>query len=264
MIANPTPRYYTIYRVLKQAIENREFAPDAPLPGENGLARKFGVSRLTIRRSLDLLQQEGLVDRRHGSGTYPRLQNARLQPLAADINQLLAKLEDMGANTQVRVLEFGYEAPGPDVQHRLELGPRALVQKAVRVRHYEGAPFSYLVTYVPEAFGRHYDGRDLVSQPLQSLLRKAGVVLESAEQSITATLADAPQAEALGVGVGSPLLCIKRVIRNDENVPVEYLLAAYNPERFEYRMTMSKAGQESGDAWIMDPQSSRHAGRGEP
>ncbi|MEO6984629.1 MAG: GntR family transcriptional regulator, partial [Paralcaligenes sp.] len=54
MISNPTPRYYKIYRLLKQGIENHEFSPNDAMPGENALAERYHVSRLTIRRSLDL------------------------------------------------------------------------------------------------------------------------------------------------------------------------------------------------------------------
>ncbi len=70
MIDNPTPRYYKIYRLLKLAIENGQFPPERAMPGENALAERYDVSRLTIRRSLELLQREGLVQRRQGAGTF--------------------------------------------------------------------------------------------------------------------------------------------------------------------------------------------------
>src|SRR3546814_16577700 len=88
MIANPTPRYYRIYRLLKQAIESRQFASNEALPSENALAQQYQVSRLTIRRSLELLQHDGLIERRQGRGPFPRPGNAKTAPLPADINKL--------------------------------------------------------------------------------------------------------------------------------------------------------------------------------
>lgn len=252
MISNPTPRYYRIYRLLKQGLEQREFKQDEPLPGENALAQRYGVSRLTIRRSLELLQREGLVRRRQGSGTYPLYSSVGGQPFSADINKLLAHLNRMGADTRARVLEFAYETPSPDVQGRLELAANAKVQKAIRVRYYEDTPFSYLVTYVPEPIGKRYTANDLTHLPIQTIFRKLGIKLASAEQSLTARLADAHHAQALGVEVGAPLLCIHRVIRDIDNTPIEYLVADYNPERYEYRMAMSNKRAQGRDSWVMD------------
>lgn len=252
MIANPTPRYYRIYRLLKQAIEGQQFDAGRALPGENALAGQYGVSRLTIRRSLDLLQQEGLVERRQGAGTFPCPPSAPSAALPADINKLMAHLSDMGANTQARLLSFGYEAAGPDVRTRLELPAHAKVQKALRVRYYHDQPFSYLLTYVPESVGRRYTEVDLGQNALQRIFRRLGLKPTSAEQSFTAILADVHHAEALDVGVGSPLLCIKRVVRDADGTPLEYLIAAYNPARFEYRMALSNRRAKGRDTWVMD------------
>jgi len=252
MIVNPTPRYYKIYRLLKQAIENREYAGDEALPGENTLAQKYEVSRLTIRRSLELLQNEGLVERRQGSGTYPIMADVTVQQLPADINKLLADLDRMGTDTQAKLLGFDYEVPSADVQARLQLSRGMQVQKAIRVRHYQGVPFSFLTTYVPEDIGRRYTQDDLVQYSMQALFRKIGMRAASAEQTLTATLADAHHASALAVEAGSALLCIKRVIRDANNTPLEYLIAVYNPQRFEYRMTLSPKRAKGKDAWITD------------
>ncbi|MEO6984184.1 MAG: GntR family transcriptional regulator, partial [Paralcaligenes sp.] len=244
--------YYKIYRLLKQGIENHEFSPNDAMPGENALAERYHVSRLTIRRSLDLLQRDGLVERRQGSGTFPIKAAIKVQPFSADINKLLAHLNGMAASTRALLLAFSYEIPNPDVQSKLELAVNARVQKAIRVRRYEDAPFSYLTTYVPEHIGKRFSQDDLTLYPIQTLFKKLGIKLVSAEQSITAILADVQHAENLDMEVGSPLLCINRVIRDASNTPIEYLIAAYNPHRFEYRMAMSNKRTKGKDSWIMD------------
>lgn len=252
MIANPTPRYYRIYRLLKQAIESHQFASNEALPSENALAQEYQVSRLTIRRSLELLQHDGLIERRQGLGTFPKSGNIKTAPLPADINKLLARLSEMGSSTQASLLSFGYETASPDVCTKLELPQGAKVQKAVRVRYHDEQPFSYLITYVPEHIGRQYSEADLTRQPIQSIFKKLGMKLASAEQGISAVLADMQHAEALQVDTGSALLRISRVVRDADGTPVEYLIAAYNPARFEYRMTLSNKRSKAGDTWVMD------------
>ncbi|MGO1765787.1 hypothetical protein CAP48_18405 [Advenella sp. S44] len=252
MIDNPTPRYYKIYRLLKQAIENGQYDHQEAMPGENILAETYQVSRLTIRRSLDLLQSEGLVERRQGSGTFPIARNVATHPLSADINKLVDHLNKMGTGTQVRLLSFEYETAGQMAAHQLELPAKSKVQKAIRVRYHDDKPFSYLITYVPEDIGRRYTKDDMTQQPLQALLKGLGIKLGSAEQSFTATAADVHHADALDVGISSPLLCIKRLTRDTLGRPVEYLIAVYNPERFEYRMALSNKRSKGIDGWIVN------------
>lgn len=254
MIANPTPRYYKIYRLLKQAIESSQFEPDKAMPSENALAEKFKVSRLTVRRSLELLEHEGLIERRQGSGTYPTNRaSTQTAALPADINTLLANIYSMGQSTQVALLEFNYQMPDPDTRARLELPANVKVQRAVRVRHHNNQPFSYLVTYVPEPIGRNFTEADLKSNSLHALLQKQNVAPWEAEQTFSAMLADAHHAEALGVDIGAALLCIRRVVRDRKGTPIEYLIAAYNPALFEYRMSLSQAPATKGQSnrWVL-------------
>ncbi|WP_291376049.1 GntR family transcriptional regulator, partial [Achromobacter sp. UBA5777] len=67
---SPLPLYHKVYLLLKQRLEAGGFATDRAMPGENALAAEYGVSRLTIRRSLDALAADGLIERRQGRGTF--------------------------------------------------------------------------------------------------------------------------------------------------------------------------------------------------
>jgi Transcriptional regulators len=254
MFTNPTPRYYRIYRLLRQAIEEQQFSSGEAMPGENALAERYGVSRLTIRRSLELLQQEGLIERRQGAGTYVSQAALRSKPLRADFKKLQAHISEMGTSTRVQLLSFQYELPNAEVKTRLELGSNQKVQKAVRVRYTDQGPFSYLTTYVPESIGRRYSAEDLERHAIQDLFHRLGIAPASADQSITAILADVHHAETLGVSAGSALLCIKRCVRDADGHPIEYLIAAYNPERFEYRMDLAHvAGDQHGKGlWVLE------------
>lgn len=236
MPSNPHPRYYSIYRLLKQALESGDYEADAPLPTESALCELHGVSRQTIRRSLGMLQAEGLIHRRQGSGAYANGQKVKKEPLPTDINSLMVGLNRMGHSTQVRVLSFDYRTVTLDVQRHLELAPKSQVQKAERVRFHGGRPFSLLTTYLPEFLGKKITKEDLAQRPLYELLQVQGVVLSAAEQSITAIIADHHHSKALEVEEGAALLCIRRITRDADGRPVEYLVAAYNPARFEYGM----------------------------
>src|SRR3546814_16331687 len=119
----------------------------------------------------------------------------------------------MGSSPQASLLSFGYETASPDVCTKLELPHGSTVQKAVRVRYHDDHPFSYLITYVPEHIGRQYSEDDLLRLPIQSIFKKLDMKLASAEQGISAILADMQHVEALQVDAGSALLRISRVER---------------------------------------------------
>jgi GntR family transcriptional regulator len=156
----------------------------------------------------------------------------------------------MGITTEARVLSFDYVAAEPSVAEALELPADARVQRAVRVRLLEGAPFSYLVTYVPEHIGSQYDAADLGSHPLLHLLERAGVRVASARQSITAIGADAEVARALSIQIGAPLLEVQRVVRDSDDRPVEFIRVLYRPELYSFEMSMKRIRRAEGTQWV--------------
>lgn len=254
MPASPLPLYHKVYLLVKQRLEAGGFASDSAMPGENALAAEYGVSRLTIRRSLDALASDGLIERRQGRGTFAVAPATFGAPQhGAGIDALMAHLARMGMHTQVRLLELDTAPATPLVAARLELPPGALVQRAVRVRSHEGQPFSYLTTFVPDDIGRRIRRQDLGAKPLLAIFRDLGVHVARAEQSISAVLAEPGIAELLDVPVGSALLSLHRLVRDASGRPVEWLHARYRPDRYEYRMDMQAHDMPGQPTWLPAP-----------
>ena len=243
----PTPLYHQIYLVLRDKILNADYGVDSVLPSEQETARRFGVSRITARRALDDLATAGLVVRKRGRGTRVTYRPPS-PPVRASIEGLIENLLAMGLKTEVSVLEFDYVDASEGAARALQCEIGQCVQRAVRVRHLEGEPFSHL-TFVPEDIGRSYSRDDLASKPLLTLLERCGVVVSGAEQTISATLADTEVAPILGVEVGSPLLKIDRIVCDQDNRPVEYITGLYRPDLYKYRMTLSRVQNDGAKAW---------------
>ena len=219
-----------IYLLIADAIESGALLPGDRLPGEPSLAEQHSVSRATARRALLELANQGLIERRPGSGTFIRQRNA--EPVViADLADVFGHIEDLGSRTQVRLLSFNYVVPSASVAAALQMAPGAQAQRASRVRLHEGRPFSYAVTHVAEALGQTYSEQDLSTTPLSRLLERSGVEIDHAHQKIGAALAGPKAAELLGVDVGAALITITR-ITSARGVPVEHLHALYRPDRF--------------------------------
>ncbi|MFV0493112.1 MAG: GntR family transcriptional regulator [Pseudorhodobacter sp.] len=245
------PLYHQVYSVLRQQLLEGQYASGCRLPSEHELEELFAVSRITVRRALDRLASEGLVIKRHGKGTFA--QPAITPPsIQTNLRGMLENLVAMGRKTSVEVIEFGYTSPGPDIATRLALEDGEEVQRAIRVRRHEGQPFSHLTTWVPASVGRQYTREDISETPLLSLFEKAGIVITEAEQRMSAKLADTQTARLLGVELGTALLSIRRLVRDDSGRPIELLEALYRPDLYEYTMHMTRRGKQAKFVWSDD------------
>jgi GntR family transcriptional regulator len=247
----PTPLYHQLYLVLRQKIRSGSLPSESGLPGEQELSRKLGVSRITVKRALQDLADEGLVTRHRGRGTFVA-PNMVLPMVSGSFENLIDSLHAMGAETEVELLAAVEEPADPHTAERLDIAVGARVQRAVRLRRLAGEPFSYLITYVPAAVAAHYSTEDLASTPMLSLLERAGLPAASTEQWITATGAPPPIAAALGVAVASPLLEIQRVMSGPSGAPIQFMKGYYHPDRFQYhivskRLKSRRAGKPAQD-----------------
>ena len=152
----PLPKYHQIYLVLREQLREGRF--EAGLPGEHALMSEFGVARVTVRRALSLLAEEGLIRREPGRGTRPLL--ARPDALSpgggtesplrqARLSGLLENLVTMGLQTTVRVVSVDILRAPSDVAQALQLPIGTPVQKAERVRSTQEGPLSHMTTWVP-------------------------------------------------------------------------------------------------------------------
>ena len=237
-----------VYLLLQEEILRGVHAPGGALEGEQKLAVRLGVSRVTVRRALDALAQDGLIARRAGSGTVVQAR-ASQPPVMADFTTLIPQLVTMDEKTTARLLSFSYGSAPAAVAEAMGLPDKCRVQMAVRVRLAQDRPFSHLTTYVPEDIAVNYTESDLATTPLFRLLERSGVSIERAHQSVSATLAAPDVAEVLGLSVGAPLLALRRVVQDAEGRGVEYLSALYRPDMFRLEMALHRVGSDETRHW---------------
>ncbi len=246
----PTPLYHQIYVLIRDKILSGAYADGETIPTEKRLEQTFNVSRITVKRALDELAKEGLVTRQRGRGTMVTF----TAPVSSSFGNMDGLLEDMltiAKETKVRILEFDYVDAPPQVMDALKLAPDTKVQHAVRTRYKDDAPFSYVVTYVPEDIGRHFGSDDLKDLPILALIEKTGVSISRARQTVTATLADGTTGPALNISIGSPLLKVSRIVYDEDNRPVEYIIIYYWPGLYRLNLDLSRMKGEGANFWAM-------------
>lgn len=242
------PLYHQLFMIMRGRIYSGEHAVSERLPSEQELCVEFGVSRITAKRALDELAEAGLVIRERGRGT--RVVSRPPSPtVTSSIEGWLENISLMGMTTTAKVLSFDYVEASPEAAQALQIEPRTIVQRSVRVRILDGEPMSYLTTFVPEDIGRQYDRTDLSVQPLLHLLERAGVNVTAAQQTISAEVADAEVARALGIQVGAPLINVVRIVEDSDKRPVEFIRVLYRPDLYRFEMSMRRIKGKEGMTW---------------
>lgn len=234
-----SPRYVQVYSAIRDWIYQGTYKPGQRLPTESALGDLFQLSRITIRKAVDMLVDEELVTRQAGRGTFV-VDDLADAPVLGDMEQLLRKVQRLGRNTRVARAEVQELEADAETRKDLQLPPGARVQRASHVRLLEKEPIGYVVTYVPAALHVRFDLNELNESPMLTLLERKGVDIASGDQVITATLADARLAGLLGTAVGAPLLHIRLMVFDSRRRPVERLVAWYRADHYQHHVHLTR------------------------
>jgi len=189
-----------------------EFGAGRVLPSEAELSRAYQASRVTIRRALESLRQEGLVDSRQGFGWFVAADPLR-QSLAR-LGTIEAQLEASGLRSERHILGFGF-VPAP--YRASEVLGEDTVLEVRRLNLANGEPFARVTVWCSEALGAELSRADVERA---SFLEQLPVELGGASQTIGAAGCEADDAGLLGVPVGSPVLVVERITRRSSGEPV--------------------------------------------
>ena len=230
------PLYHRVFLALRDQIINGVYDLSSPMPSESELCAEFDVSRATVRRAFELLEEEGLVERRQGARTYAKALGYKASQQRRNLD-LLAREQNHLALLPGEIRQQ-YEVIEPDKETWRQFGKPERLGRVVRVREQDGAPYCYVVTYMPLDVADRIDWQSLGSTPVITAAADAGFPFVKTEQVITATVADEDTAVALDVPLGSPLLRISGLFIDATDRAVMRKDGYFLPDSFEYRTTI--------------------------
>jgi GntR family transcriptional regulator len=201
-------RYLQLYSILSQSLADGEYKSSRALPSEPDLVARYRVSRTTVRRALHLLEQEGRILRRRGSGTYAKTSRVH-SSLAFNADALYGDAPAAAKDPGTEILQRAPAEVPPSLQAaHPELGEHSFAVQ--RMRSESGEPYQLAITYVPEASAKRYGLRRGGSQT--SGLEKLAKDVRAVQQITTAVAADAIASKQLKVAIGAPLLRIRAAL----------------------------------------------------
>jgi GntR family transcriptional regulator len=229
--------HYQIATLLRSAIVAGHYHVGEHLPGEHELCAQFGVSRATVRRALQTLQAERLIERHRGRGTVvlPRLAAIAGPPM----QQTLRSIERQARATTVRVLSVGDVRPTPAAASALGLPDDTVVRSVTRIRLAGDVPLRHMVTSIPLPLGRSVTAAALGRLAIHEALDRAGSPVDHASDEVGAALATPVVAAALGLRVGDALLEVARTMYDRDGVPIAHQLTLASPTIMKVRITMA-------------------------
>jgi GntR family transcriptional regulator len=218
-----TIRYQEIAQVLRERIA--AVGTGHVLPSESDLSAEFGVSRVTVRRALETLRDEHLVESRQGFGWFSA--TTPLQQRLTQLDTIERQLEERGMRPQRQIIEFAFVAAPPHVAAQLHCDN---VLRVKRINRADGEPFALVTVWCPADLGQNMSRGDVERHPFYELL---GIPLRGATQTIGAASASPADAALLTVPVGSPVLRCERLTTSTSGEPIllsEHIFPAHRTE----------------------------------
>lgn len=220
--------YRRIQGVIRKRIESGKLRPGDIVESERELAKIHKVSLMTARHALADLAREGVVERKHGAGTF-------VAPPKIHFNKLMSYTEQMssrGLSARSKIVRLSSSESDPEIAARLSLPSTSALAVVQRVRQADNEPFALETCYLS---ADRFPG--IASPGLErgsifgALERDYGVNLTYADEEIDATDADVRTSDLLSIPRGTPLLRMRQLIYSSKGIPTIYVVGLYRSGR---------------------------------
>ncbi len=231
------PLHKQISDWLKQEIESGALTSDEKLPSENELSQKFDVSRVTVRRALQTLENEQLIYRCQGLGSF--VTDQRTHQSFSILNDFTEELEGSGMEASSKLISFEQVdiSEQKDLLSYLDIENKKIAVQLERVRLGDGEPIAYDITWMPIFYGQLIEGYNLEETTIFKILEdEFDIPIEKGCYRIEASMADGKLAKHLNVDPQTPLLLMNRISYTIGEKPVYYQKRYYRNDKMVFEL----------------------------
>lgn len=233
------PLHKKISDELRLKIDEGELAVDEKIPSENELCEQFSVSRLTVRRSLQTLEQEGLIYRCQGLGAFVKDQEATKQMI--HLSDFEEDMIGAGMRPESKVLLSSVVTPTKEVLRQMHLQEGTKVFRLDRLRLGNERPVAFDTTWLPMVYGQLIADENMADTTIYKVLEeKYHIDVVSGKARITAALPDEDLCRHLDIEAGNPLLLFRRTSYTENEKLIYYQERYIRPDRMAYEVFMER------------------------
>lgn len=225
------PLHAQAEEVLRKLIESEEYQLGKFLPKEVELSEQLHISRNTLRQAITRLVNEGLLVRKKGVGT-----KVAKKGISVGVKNWLSFSQEMkrlGVEVKNYELHLSFKVVSKEIASFFDIPVSSRCLVLERLRGNKENPFVYFVSYFNPKLP--LTGEEDYVKPLYEMLEKdRGVVVRTSREEISARLAGDYIAEKLEISPSDAILIRKRMVYDDNDVPVEYNMGYYRSDSFVY------------------------------
>lgn len=225
------PAYIKIHDAIKKDIDEGVWLIGDRLPSERDLADHFEVSRMTLRQAVTLLVEEGILERRVGSGTY--VASHRVRDKMRGTTSFTEIVHSQGKTPSSKLISYQRQLASDTEIKELQLEPSDYVIRMERIRYADNIPLVFEVASIPEKFIKEMK-RDEITEHFFKTLVSHGFEIGKSRQTIYAKTASERVASYLSVSRGHAILALTQVSYFSNGNPFEYVRSQYVGDRFEF------------------------------
>jgi GntR family transcriptional regulator len=226
---SPSPLYRTVHRELRERIVSGLYPPGGGVPSERRLIEEFKVSLITVRRALDELVLDGLIERRQGVGSFVR---DKARDVVVGMSSFTTDVMS-GRLRLVRSVLKDALAPCPaDIADRLHVQPGSMVRFLSRLDMEGGSALSIDEVFVPPTLAEPITP-DIAGSPSFLFLwqEKTALVLSRTEYEVSARMPGTTDQKLLGIGPETPLLVTAELFHRNDGASAAWIVTRYRSDR---------------------------------
>ena len=235
--ASSIPLHVQIEEQLRVAIKSEEYQKGVKLPNEVALYKQLGISRATLRQSINKLVYEGLLMRKKGVGTF--VKKSSISSKAQNWLSFSQEMKALGIETKNYELHLSWVKPTEELCLFFDIKEDIRILKLERLRGKAEYPFVYFISYFNPRIG--LTGNEDFSRPLYEILEQDfNSIVKLSKEEISAISADSYLAAKLEIKAGDPILKRKRFVFDPGSRPLEWNVGYYKADSFTYTLEFER------------------------
>lgn len=229
----PEALYVQLAEDLARRIQSGEYGPRRRLPGEFELVDRYGLSRVTVRQAMSVLERRGLVVRRRGVGTFvasPKVHQDLAEPLRGFYDGLVAR----GLRPEFSLVDFRKVTPNAQIAAKLGADVAMLVMRLYKL---DSAPFA-LTTIHLHPVAVDVSREEVAVTPIYRIMERLGKKIARADLTIRAQAAGQVPGRLLEIAAAEPVLILDRTSYDESGAALENTLCYLRSDSYEFGLTI--------------------------